>query len=189
MSSNTITKAEDTTSAPSTTTAPQDLSAGCGGMEAPGPAPQHEWLQQFVGEWESEVEIFMEPGKPPMKTKGAEHARMVGGFWLVSEGRNVEFPYSFMLTLGYDPQRGKYVGTWADTMMPYLWRYEGTVDATGKILTLETEGPAPGSPDRHTKFREVTEFKSREQRQFTSRMLGEDGQWHTILTVNARRKK
>lgn len=53
----------------------------------PPPVKEHAWLQQLVGEWESETEVFMEPGKPPMKGKGSEAARMLGGFWLVGEGK------------------------------------------------------------------------------------------------------
>jgi hypothetical protein len=46
-------------------------------------------------------------------------------------------------TVGYDPQKKKYVGTWVDSVTPYLWTYEGSLDASGRILTLETEGRIP----------------------------------------------
>jgi len=29
---------------------------------------EHDWLGQFVGEWETELECPTEPGKPPMKS-------------------------------------------------------------------------------------------------------------------------
>ena len=176
----------------SNATAAENLSASaqpCDPGQMPAPAKEHEWLQKFVGEWEAEVEVFMEPGKPPMKMKGFNRDRMLGGLWLISEGGNDSMPYQFLLTLGYDPQKKKYVGSWTDTMTSYLWRYEGTVNAEGNILTLETEGPAPMAPEKHSKFREVTEFKTRDHRVFTSSILSDDGTWNTVLTVNARRKK
>ena len=157
-------------------------------MQMPVPTKEHAWLQKFVGEWETEIEVYMEPGKPPMKAKGSHRDHMVGGFWLISEGRNHEFPYHFVLTLGYDAPRSEYVGTWIDTMTSHIWKYQGTVNSAGTILTLETEGPSPMSPDKVSKFREVTEFKSKDHRYLTSSMLSGDGKWSTVLTVSSRRK-
>ena len=162
--------------------------SGCDPMQMPVPAKEHEWLQKFVGEWETDIEVYMEPGKSPMKSKGSHHDHMVGGFWLLSEGRNHEVPYHFVLTLGYNAQLSKYVGTWIDTMTSHIWKYQGTVNAAGNILTLETEGPSPMSPDKISKFREVTEFKNKDHRFFTSSMLGADGKWNTVITVSSRRK-
>ncbi|MGE0378229.1 MAG: DUF1579 domain-containing protein [Planctomycetaceae bacterium] len=154
----------------------------------------HIWLQQFVGEWESESEVFMEPGKPPMKSKGTESSRMIGAFWVVAEGKGdmMGKPFTSLLTLGYDPGKDKYIGSWIDSTDIHLWRYEGTVDPTGKILTLETEGPCswcPMAPEGLSKFKAVTEFKSKDHRVFTSSIQGKDGKWTTVVTVNSRRKK
>src|SRR5260370_10965167 len=53
--------------------------------EMPGPVKEHELLQKFVGEWESEGEAFMAPGQPPTKLKGVESSRLIGGFWFVAQ--------------------------------------------------------------------------------------------------------
>ncbi|MGI8602057.1 MAG: DUF1579 domain-containing protein [Verrucomicrobiales bacterium] len=157
----------------------------------PPPVKEHAWLQQFAGEWESDVEIFMEPGKPPMKAHGIENARMIGGFWVVADGKGemMGMPFIHQLTLGYDPEQKKYVGTWIDSMSSYLWKYQGSVDASGKKLTLETEGPCPMAPGKLSKFKEITEFKSNDHKVFKSEMLGDDGKWRTVVTVDSRRKK
>jgi hypothetical protein len=158
--------------------------------QMPSPVKEHEWLKQFVGEWDSEVEITMEPGKPPQKGKGSERSRMLGGFWLVAEGKGEMEGMPAMtsrLTLGYDPEKGKYVGTWVDSMNSYLWVYEGTVDATGKILTLETEGPCPMKPGL-VRFKEVIEFKSADHRVFTSSMQEDDRKWVQMVSAQYRRK-
>lgn len=153
------------------------------------PTREHAWLERFVGAWELELDMPMGPGKPTMKTRGSEQARMLGGFWLVSEGQNNDFPFRCMLTLGYDSRKLKYVGSWIDTMTNYLWRYEGSVDPSGRILTLETQGPSPMAPDHFTKFREVTEFLSDDHRVFTSSMLDEEGNWQPCLTIHFHRKR
>ncbi len=48
--------------------------------QMPKPTKEHEWLQQLVGEWDSDVEIAGEPGAPLQKLKGTESGRMMGGF-------------------------------------------------------------------------------------------------------------
>jgi Protein of unknown function (DUF1579) len=157
----------------------------------PPPLKGHEWLNQFVGDWEHETEIFMDPGKPPVKAKGSESVRSLGGFWIVADGKSemMGTPFTSVLTLGYDPQAKKYIGTWVDSMSSTLWKYEGSVDSTGKVLTLETEGPCPMKPGQIVKFHEVTEFKSKDERVFTSKMLGDDGKWNTIVRVTSKRVK
>src|SRR5690606_6766582 len=45
--------------------------------QMPKPTKEHDWLQKFVGEWESEVEIVMDPSQPPMLGKGTESTRMI----------------------------------------------------------------------------------------------------------------
>lgn len=152
---------------------------------------EHAWLQQFVGEWEAESEAAMGPGQPPMKCKGTTSSRMLGDFWVVSESKSDMLGKSItaIQTIGFDPQSKKYVGTWVDSMMNHLWKYEGTVDSTGKILTLEAEGPNFMQADKLAKFRDAYEFKSKDHIVATSSMLGDDGKWVTFMTGNIRRKK
>jgi hypothetical protein len=159
--------------------------------QLPTPEKAHQWLQQLVGEWEAVGEAYPAPGQPPMKIKGTESVRSVGGFWVVAENRStmMDMPFTGVMTLGYDPERKKYVGTWLDSMSSYLWTYEGTVDSTGKTLTLETEGPCPMAPGRLSRIREVIELKGKDQKVFTSSVQAEDGKWVTGMTLNYRRKK
>lgn len=149
---------------------------------------QHEWLKQLVGEWEVEAEMFMGPDQPPMKSKGAETVRAIGGFWVQGEIKSQVFGESFtgILTLGYDAEKKQYVGTWIDSMTGHLWTYRGAVNDKGDMLTLETEGPC------HTgetcRFKETIEIKSKDHKVFTSKMEM-DGEWITIMTANYKRKK
>ena len=156
-----------------------------------GPQKEHQWLKQFVGEWEMEGETSMGPDDPPAKYSGTESVHMIGDLWIVAEAKTkmMDMEGTSVFTLGYDPEKKKYVGTWVDSMTSYVWPYEGTVDESGKLLTLDTEGPNPMDPAKTTKFRETTEFKSPDHRVFTSSMRNEDGSWTTFLTVNYRRKK
>jgi hypothetical protein len=158
--------------------------------QMPAPQKEHQWLQQFVGEWDTQAEGTPEPGKPPIKCKGTETARAIGGFWMISEtkGKFMDTPVTGIMTLGYDAEKQKYVGTWVCSMTNFLWKYEGTVDASGKVLTLETEGPCPSAPGKLARFRDVTEFKSKDHKVLTSSMQAEDGKWVTFATIDCWRK-
>ncbi len=157
----------------------------------PKPVKEHAWLQKLVGDWESEMECQTEPGKPPMKAKSTEKARMLGGFWVVTEGSGemMGAPFSSVLTLGYDPEKKKYVGTWVDSMGGYMWKYVGTMNEAGTTLTLETEGPCPMQGGKICKFKESLEFKDNDHRVFTSRIQGDDGEWKVMMTATSTRKK
>ncbi len=156
----------------------------------PKPSAQHAWLQQFVGEWESKTQAYMEPGKPPVEMSGTETVRPLGEFWTISEIKSTmaDTPFTGNMTLGYDAEAQKYVGTWVDSMTGHMWKYEGAVDPSGKILTLETEGACPMRPGKLTRFKEVIELKSNDLKTFTSSMMGDDGQWVTMMISEATRK-
>ena len=98
----------------------------------------------MVGEWTYEHNCSMGPDQPPMKATGTESVRSVGGLWTMGEGRG-EMPDGkpavTVMTLGYDPQSKRFVGTFIGSMMTHMWIYNGTLDASGKVLTLDTEGP------------------------------------------------
>jgi hypothetical protein len=63
----------------------------------------------------------------------------------------------------------------------------GAVDVTGNKLTLHTEGPDMAVQGKTAKYKEIIEFKSDDHRVFTSHMLGEDGKWQTMMTVDFHR--
>ena len=106
---------------------------------------EHLWLSRLVGDWNFEAECLMGPDQPPSKCAGTETVRSLGGLWALCEGRG-EMPgggtATTLMTLGYDPARKRYVGTFIGSMMTHMWVYDGQLDATGKILTLDTEGPS-----------------------------------------------
>lgn len=173
----------------------QDQTTGCGGMIAE-PQKEHQWLQKLVGEWTYETEMPMSPDQPAQKFQGTETVRSLGGLWIVGEGRG-EMPdgggtATMILTLGYDPQKQRFVGTWVGSMMTILWVYEGQLDAAEKALSLDAEGPkmTPEGPAEGTaKYQDVITIESDDRRTLTSRILGDDGEWHQIMKATYRRKK
>jgi hypothetical protein len=153
---------------------------------------EHQWLQKLVGEWTYETEAVMAPDQPPEKFTGTESVRSLDGLWVLAEGKG-EMPdgdtATMIITLGYDPQKQRFVGTWVGSMMTYLWVYEGELDAAERVLTLDTEGPAMSGEGKMTKYKDVIEFKSEDHRVLTSNVLNDDGKWHGFMTTNYRRQR
>jgi hypothetical protein len=155
------------------------------------PQKEHKWLEQLVGEWETEIEAVMGPGQPPSKHTGSESVRSLTT-WVVCEGKGEMLGgenAATIMTLGYDPAKKKFVGTFIGSMMTNLWVYDGELDATGKVLTLDADGPSFTDPNKTAKYKDAIEIVSPDHRILTSRVLGDDGQWFHFMTAHYRRKK
>ena len=151
------------------------------------PQKEHQWLQKLVGEWTYEADATTEPGKIPEKVKGTESVRSLGGLWILAEGQGEMSggaAATTIMTLGYDPQKKRYVGTWIGSMMTHLWVYDGTLDAAESVLTLDAEGPHMAAEGKMAKYKDVIEFKSDNHLALTSHMLGDDGTWRGFMTAN-----
>ena len=155
------------------------------------PQAEHKWLQKLVGQWSFEGECSMGPDQPAMKNTGSETVRSVGGLWTLGEGRGAGPDGSEMtsyMTLGYDPTTKRFVGTFIASMMTHLWVYNGTLDASGKVLTLDTEGPDFSGGPSLVKYQDIIQFVSDDHRILKSRLRGPDGDWQQFMTANYRRK-
>lgn len=156
------------------------------------PQKEHQWLQQFVGNWTYESEGMCGPDQAPVKSTGREKVRSIGGLWIISEGEG-EMPggglANTLMTLGYNPVKKRFVGTWLGSMMTHLWIYDGSLDPTGKVLTLNTEGPSFTSESKLAQYKDVFELASPDHRILTSHSLGDDGKWTQFMTAHYRRTK
>ena len=156
------------------------------------PQKGHQWLQKLVGEWTYETEAMMGSDQPSEKSVGTESVRSLGVFWVLAEGQG-EMPGCGMattvMTLGYDPQKQRYIGTWIGSMMNHLWLYDGELDASKTVLTLDSEGPSMIGDDKMAKYRDAIAFKSDDHWTLTASVLGDDGQWHSFMTTHYRRKQ
>lgn len=155
------------------------------------PQKEHEWLHKLVGDWTCEMECSMGPDQPPMKSTGTESVRSLGGLWTIGEGTGDApdgTPVKSIMTLGYDPQKQKFVGTFVASMMTHLWVYEGTLNETGKVLILDTEGPSFAGDGSMARYQDIIAFVSDDHRTLKSRMPGEDGNWIEFMTAHYQRK-
>lgn len=152
---------------------------------------EHQWLMQVLGEWSSEAEMEMAPGLPVEKCPGTESVRALGDLWVVCEGRGEmpggAGPATMLMTLGYDPKKKAFIGSWAGSMMTHMWVYHGALDAAGKVLTLNTEGPSFADDGKLAPYQDLITLKSRDERELSSQVLQEDGTWKRFMTARYRR--
>jgi hypothetical protein len=159
--------------------------------EMPKPQKEHQWLAQLAGDWEADIEAQMGPGQPPMKAKATQSSTMLGDRWLVatSEGEMMGQPMTSVLTIGYDPAKKSYVGTFYCSCGNELWTYTGQVSDDGKKLVLDTEGPNMMTPGTTSKYQETIEIKDKDHYVFTSSIEGPDGKMTKFMTADYTRKK
>jgi hypothetical protein len=161
-------------------------------MEAK-PQKEHAWLQRLVGEWRAEMECRMGPDQPSMTSTGSETVRSLGGLWTLGEGEGEApdgTPVRSLMTLGYDPQKQRFVGTFVASMMTHLWSYDGTLDASGEVLTLDILGPSFSGDGSLVRYQDIIAWEGDDHRTLRSRAMGEDGGWGPyFVTAHYRRKR
>jgi hypothetical protein len=155
------------------------------------PQAEHEWLKQLVGEWTYEYEAPQEDGTM-VKFTGTETVRTLGDVWVQAEGRG-PMPGGgesvMQLTLGYDPAKGKYVGTFIGSMMTYLWVYEGSVTEDGTRLELASEGPSFTDDGGTSRYIDTVQLEGPDRRLLLSRVQGADGTWQDFMRTEYTRVK
>lgn len=156
------------------------------------PQAEHAWLHKLVGVWTCEGEADMSPDQPKVKTTGVSTVTSLGGLWTMDEGVG-GVPggdeHRSIMTLGFDPLKQKFVGTFVASMMTYLWIYEGSLDDQQKVLTLDCVGPDFSGGAELAHYKDVIEFHSDDHRTLSSHLQGPDGTWNHFMTMHFHRQK
>ncbi|NNH71356.1 DUF1579 domain-containing protein [Nocardia uniformis] len=159
-------------------------------MKEAKPQVEHEWLHKLLGDWTFEGRMDMGPGNPPKQATGTERFTSLGDFWVRSEGFGPPpegAPSTWSLTLGYDPKREKFIGTWIGSMMPNMYVYEGVRDGGGRVLTLDAAGPSMTDENKTARYQDIIEFVDDDHWVMRSQVLGEDGAWSQFMETHYRR--
>lgn len=121
------------------------------GQMPPALGPEIDIIKKDVGEWDVEIKAWASADSEPMVTKGTETTRMLGGYWSVSnfDGNMMGMDFKGHGSYGYDTKKKKYIGTWIDSLGPYMMHTEGDYDK--ETQTLSMVGDSPG-PDGTTMF-------------------------------------
>jgi hypothetical protein len=159
-------------------------------MQLPEPTPEHHWLLQLVGNWEFESECSMGPDQPPMKSTGKQTTRSLGSLWTLGEMENLgpdDQSMRSVMSLGFDPAKNRFVGTFIASCMTHLWPYEGQLDSARKTLVLDSEGPSFAGDGTMAKYRDSIEIVDGNQYVLSSQFQNPDGSWTPFMSATYKR--
>lgn len=146
-------------------------------MTEPTPTPEHLWLQRLRGDWVWRSEAL--PGHDYPPSQGKERGQGIGDVWTELAG---EGDYGVTrMTLGFNPDTGRFQGTWVGSMANHLWVYDGALDESGEALVLEATGPS-FTGEGMARFRDVVAFEGPDVRTLRAYTQGGDGAWTHFMT-------
>lgn len=150
---------------------------------------EHLWLERLAGEWTYEMEAKEADGTP-VTDSGRETVRAIGGGWIMCEARSTSADSPLgtaILTLGYDPAKARFVGTFISSYMTHLWIYEGQLDDAGTTLSLSTEGPSYTDDGTTAPYLDTIELRGDDVRVMKGTYQAADGTWREMTNTTYRR--
>ena len=140
------------------------------------------WLKQFEGKWSS---VSKSADGATIVGKGTMESRVLGTrvmneFKATTGGMK----FTAIQTLSFDSKKKRFVGSWIDSLNPYEWSYDGTLNETGKQIILYADGPDWSNPDKIKKYRDMYEFKDENTIEAKSQIMNDKGGWETFMIAD-----
>lgn len=161
-------------------------------MQTSEPTSEHLFLMQLLGDWDLESEFVMGPDQPPQRSTGTQTTRALGSLWTLGEMESSmpdDQPMRSLMTLGFDPDLGKFVGSFVSECMTFQWLYKGSLDTARRVLTLDAEGPSFSGDGRMVKYQDIIEVVDKDSYLFSSQYRDENGNWIKFMNGKHSRKK
>ncbi len=155
------------------------------------PGDVHKMMASWNGAWKSEITMWEQPGKEPMKSTGSAVNKMVlGGRYQesVNIGNMMGMPFEGHGTLAYDNAKKIFESTWIDNMGSGIMKLSGPWDAATKTITLSGKGVDPmtlAEKDYRETFR-VVDDNTQMMEMFGP---GMDGKEWKMMEIKFTRKK
>lgn len=155
------------------------------------PGPNMKYLEGWIGKWDTTSKIFMAPGAAPVEVRGqSEYKWAVEGHWLEErfDGQMMGMPHKGVGLTGYDSFNKQFVGCWADNLNPGMIDLGGSLDQSGKVLTMfgKMDEPSTGEHGKTVRFQTTAIDDD------TKRMTIDEvayGQPFTVVEVTYKRAK
>ena len=115
---------------------------------------------------------------------------MPGGMWLLSsfEGKFGDMDFHGAGQTGYDPKKGKYVGTWVDSMASEIMVTEGDYDSKNHTVTMYSKGTDPSGKPYDARM--STKYEAEDTMVFTMEMKSEEtkGEFIKVMEITYKRR-
>jgi hypothetical protein len=150
------------------------------------PVAEHAWLDNLIGEWRTESEMYVVPGGPPSHTTGTEKVVSLGGLWALGQGTGRtpdggDLVYHF--GLGFDVSFREYRGFFVASASSHLWKQTGTLSEDGRTMTLDCVGPHMVKDGETANYRDVIELVDERTRVMSSYGQDDSGEWVRFMRV------
>mgnify|MGYP001819074118 CR=1 FL=1 len=129
-----------------------------------GAVPEHAEVKRKAGVWKVKCTYYMGGAADPIEVNGREKGEMLGDLWCNSrfEADMLGSPLVGNGSLGFDPVKQKYVSTWKDSAMPFLYTFEGDLDSDTGVLMMVGQNYDPVRGCQAT-YRSRIEFISEDE--------------------------
>ncbi len=156
---------------------------------SPPPTPEHAVLHRLLGEWSARMEVSAKAGDKPDKVRATETVRTCcDGLFVLTElrGKAKKTPRGGRGILGYDPARGRFLLTWADTRSTSLDMGECDYDQASDTISFVYERLDVGGVTQQV--RDVFSWDGPDRRSRTISVIGDDGSAWPLVAIQYRRK-
>jgi hypothetical protein len=155
-------------------------------------ADQHKLLEQFVGEWDSEVKIWMGPGDPFVSQGVMRNTLDLGGRFLQQHYANNDGSFNGRGYWGYNTLDERWEGFWIDDMATFFQLERGRYDASSKSWEMagEMTDPGSGQPMKKRTVITISDADHHTMETYFTQTTGEHaGHEHKCMEIRYARKR
>jgi hypothetical protein len=153
-------------------------------MQKMQPGANHKKLDPYVGKWNQNVKMWMDPASEPTPMTGtAEYEWVLDGRYIKGKysGDMGGMPFQGLQFLGHDNNRGEYVSVWMDNMGTDIYTSKGQMKGSALTMTGKMDDCMSGRND--VPFREVTTFTGKDQMKFEMFSTDESGKEIKVMEI------
>jgi hypothetical protein len=154
------------------------------------PGPVHQMMAESVGDWDSQLTMWMDSSQGPQTFDvSCTNEMILGGRYLrmVAKGSMMNMPFEGMMLLGFDNMKKEYTSVWYDNMGTGTTIGTGRYNEADSTLTLSGTMVDPSSGN-DIKYRETLKFVDKDK-QIMDMYLQADGREFKNMEQVFTRKK